>query len=282
MPTASPINPEAEGRSASSPRLAATTMAGGLIKVPAITAVFWVIKILTTGMGEAGADFLTREWTIAVAAAVSGIALAVALWWQFHMPGYHALAYWIAVAMVAVFGTVASDVFNPYAGGPLNVPLPIVTAGYAIALAICFAVWYRTEGTLSIHSITTPRREGFYWVTVLLTFALGTAAGDWTAYYLQWGFPISIYVYGAAILVPLVLWRFAGLNAIVAFWIAYVLTRPLGASIADWLAIDKGFGPGPVALVAAILVAVLVVYLWRSRIDVQDRDEASRPTLAAR
>lgn len=259
---------------ATAPAAGATgTAIPGLVKVPAIIPLFWLIKVLTTGMGEAASDFLTERWSIGLSAALSGAALAVALWRQFRSRRYHAPTYWFAVAMVAVFGTVASDVFIPQAGGPLDVPLPAVTAGYASALAVCFALWYLAERTLSIHSITTPRREAFYWVTVLLTFALGTAAGDWTAFSLDWGFVTSIYVFGGAILMPLALWRLVGLNGVAAFWIAYVLTRPLGASVADELGLEKplglGFGAGTVALDAATLVVLLVAYLWRSRVDVQ-------------
>jgi uncharacterized membrane-anchored protein len=247
-----------------------------LVKVPEITAIFWLIKVLTTGMGESASDFVAQR-SLWLSAAVGGAALAGALWMQFRRPSYHAPTYWFAVAMVAVFGTVIADVFNPQAGGFVDVSLPKIAGGYAIALAVCFAAWYRTEGTLSIHSITTPRREAFYWATVMLTFALGTAAGDWTAFYLDLGFATSMGYFAVAIVIPWLLWRFARLNSVAAFWMAYVLTRPLGASIADWLGKDKplglGVGDGKVTLAAAALVTLLVTYLWRTGADVQRSDE---------
>jgi uncharacterized membrane-anchored protein len=184
--------------------------------------------------------------------------LAVALWLQFRSPRYNPPVYWFTVSMIAVFGTSAADCFRI----GLHVALPVTTTGYAIALAVCFAAWYATERTLSIHTVNTPRREVFYWLTVLLTFALGTAAGDLTGFYFDLGFVHSALLFGTAILVPWLLYRFANLNAVVAFWTSYVLTRPLGASLADWLGMDKplgvGVGFGTTAVLAA-LVAVLLV-----------------------
>ncbi|WP_089104491.1 COG4705 family protein [Streptomyces hyaluromycini] len=234
-------------------------------KVPAATALFWVIKVLTTGIGEATSDYL-GQWSLWLSAGASAAALTVAFWLQFRSPRYRPATYWFTVAMIAVFGTAAADCFRI----GLHVELPYTTTGYALALAVCFAAWYATERTLSIHTIDTPRREVFYWLTVLLTFALGTAAGDLTGFYLDLGFVHSALLFGAAILVPWLLYRFAHLNAVAAFWASYVLTRPLGASLADYLGMDKPFGVGvgfgTTALLSAAVCAVLVGYAgWSYR-----------------
>jgi uncharacterized membrane-anchored protein len=173
--------------------------------------------------------------------------------------------------MVAVFGTMVAD-------GPhvvLGLPYPVSTLLYVLVVAACFTAWWRTEGTLSIHSITTRRREAFYWVTVLATFALGTALGDLSAMVWQLGFFWSGVLYAALIAVPAVGWWRFGLHPVVAFWSAYVLTRPLGASFADWagkphsVAGGLGLGDGPVALVAAVVIVALVAWCARTRRDVQ-------------
>jgi uncharacterized membrane-anchored protein len=238
-------------------------------KVPEITALFWVIKVLTTGMGEATSDYLGE--TNLILGGVVGIGgLVLALRWQLRRRDYSAPTYWFAVVMVAVFGTIAADVVHVV----LQLPYAVTTVGYALATAVVFAVWYRSEGTLSIHSIVTARRERFYWTTVLLSFALGTAAGDLTALALHWGFLTSGYLFLGAIAVPLVLWRL-GLNGTAAFWPAYVLTRPLGASFADWLGKDHriggglGYGDDVVSLVALALIAVLVALVHATKSDVQ-------------
>ena len=244
--------------------------ASAAAKVPAITAVFWVVKTLTTGMGEALSDYLAGA-DVVLAVAIGVVGLAVALWLQLRTRRYVAGVYWFAVAMVAVFGTMAADAVHlvglPYA----------VTTGFYLAVVVgLFVVWRRSEGTLSIHSITTRRRELFYWATVLASFALGTAAGDFTADQLRLGYLGSVVVFAVAIAVPALAWRLLGLNPVAAFWIAYVLTRPLGASIADWLGKPAshggglGLGDGPVAAVAAALIAVVVGYLSVSRTDVQE------------
>ena len=254
-------------------------------KVPEITALFWVIKILTTGMGEATSDWMGGI-SIALAAGVGLLGFVFAMWLQFRTPRYVAAIYWFAVMMVAVFGTMTAD-------GPhkvLGIPYVVTTSGYAIVLAVLFTVWHRSEGTLSIHSIVTRRRETFYWLTVLATFALGTAVGDWTAVSLHLGFFSSGVLFGVAILVPLAAWWFFDLNAVAAFWCAYVLTRPLGASFADWLgkphsrAGGLGYGDGLIAGIATIVIGVLVGYLAFTRNDIQppqeyEPDAASAVTL---
>ncbi len=236
-----------------------------LMKVPEITAVFWVVKILTTGMGEAAADWLGAR-SIALAAGVGAIGLAVALWCQLRTDRYRPVTYWASVAMVAVFGTMAADGVHVVGG----IPYPVTSAAYALAVAACLAVWRWYEGTLSIHSITTRRRELFYWATVLATFALGTAAGDLTANTLRLGYLTSGLLFGAAILVPWAAWRWWGLNEVAAFWSAYVLTRPLGASFADWIGkphakgAGLGFGDGTVTLVTLAIIVALVAWIARS------------------
>ena len=239
-------------------------------KVPEITALFWLVKVLTTGMGEAASDALAAR-SIPLAAAVGLAGFALAMWVQLRTRRYQAWAYWFAVAMVAVFGTMAADALHVV----LHIPYTVTTAGYAVALVAVFVVWHRTEGTLSIHSITTRRRELFYWATVLVTFALGTAAGDFAAFTLRLGYLSSGLLFAVVMLVPLVGWWRFRLDPIVAFWFAYVMTRPLGASFADWLGkpatkgAGLGLGDGAVALVSAAVIVVLVAYLARTRHGVQ-------------
>jgi uncharacterized membrane-anchored protein len=241
-----------------------------IAKVPEVTALFWAIKVLTTGMGEAGADYLGGV-SIALAGVVGVLGLGVALRLQFRADGYVAARYWSAVAAVAVFGTMVAD-------GPhevLGLSYLASTLGYVALVAGCFLVWRRSEGTLSIHSITTRRREVFYWVTVLATFALGTALGDLTATVWHLGFSWSGVLFTGLIAVPALGWARFGLNPVVAFWSAYVLTRPLGASFADWAGKPQhpagglGLGDGPVTLVSGALIVGLVAWCAVTRRDVQ-------------
>ncbi len=251
-------------------RVRAVTAVASRSKVPEITASFWIVKGLTTGMGESTSDFLVHHLAPELAVVLGGIALAIALLVQFSVPRYVAWRYWLAVAMVGVFGTMAADAVHVGAG----VPYIVSTLFYAAALTVVFRVWFVSERTLSIHSIVTPRRELFYWATVLATFALGTAAGDLTAVTFGLGYFTSALMFAALMSLPAIgYWR-CGLNSIVAFWSAYVLTRPLGASVADWLAVSHArrglaLGTGPVSLVLAALIAGFVVYLTVTRNDVQ-------------
>jgi uncharacterized membrane-anchored protein len=231
-------------------------------KVPEVTAAFWIAKVLTTGMGEATSDFLVHQLAPIVAVAIGAVGLAVALVLQFGARRYNPWIYWLAVAMVAVFGTMAADFLHV----ELGIPYVVSTAFFAVVLAAVFIVWYRTEHTLSIHSIDSPRREAFYWLTVISTFALGTAAGDMTATTFHLGYFVSGVVFTVLIAVPAVAHRWFGLNAIVAFWFAYIVTRPLGASFADWLGVSHArsglnWGTGAVSIGAAILIAGVVAYL---------------------
>jgi len=191
---------------------------------------------------------------------------------------YEAWTYWSVVVMVAVFGTSAADALHVGAG----IPYVASTAFYAIVLGAIFAAWYRVEGTLSIHSIYTRRREAFYWATVLATFALGTAAGDMTATSLHVGFFGSIWLFAALIAIPAIGYRWFGMNEVLAFWVAYVLTRPLGASVADWLAVSPhrggvGFGAGGVSLILAACVYLAVRHLATTKIDVRDDSDPDGP-----
>jgi uncharacterized membrane-anchored protein len=237
-------------------------------KVPEVTAFFWIVKALTTAMGESTSDFLVHSLVPEIAVVLGGIAFVVALYLQFSQDRYVPWAYWLAVAMVGVFGTMAADVLHV----GLGVPYIASTIFYAIVLAVVFRTWYLSEGTLSIHSIHTPRRELFYWAAVLATFALGTAAGDLTAVTLGIGYFGSILLFGAVIAIPALGYFRFGMNSILAFWFAYVITRPIGASVADWLAVSSArgglaLGTGPVSLVLAATIAGFVHYLARTGKD---------------
>lgn len=228
-------------------------------KVPEVTVYFWVIKILTTGMGEAASDFLVK--TIGpVAVALAGVAFVASLVVQFRAKRYSMWTYWSAIVMVSVFGTMAADI--PHR---LGVPLPVTSAFYLIVLIVIFWAWYAREGTLSFEAIDSRRREAFYWASVMATFALGTAIGDLTA---RWwgGFLVAGLVFAVVILLPAAAHRFAGLNSVAAFWIAYILTRPLGASFADWMGVPAkhgglGLGAGIVALCWSVAIVAVLAYV---------------------
>jgi uncharacterized membrane-anchored protein len=234
-----------------------------LVKVPEIALIFWALKLLTTGMGEAMSDFLGQN-SVPLAAAVGFFGLVLALYLQLRQPEYRPAYYWFAVMMVAVFGTMAADAIKDGAG----IPYSVTTPGFALIVAAVFALWYRSEGTLSIHSIDTRRRECFYWAAVLGTFALGTAAGDLTAYQLGLGFWTSALLFGAIIAIPAVAWSRRVMNPIVAFWFAYIVTRPLGASFADGFSKPTNgglnLGDGAVSAIALVVFIALVAYVSRS------------------
>jgi len=235
-------------------------------KVPEITAVFWVAKILTTAMGESTSDFFVLKYNPYLVVTLGGVALAIALIAQFSVRRYVPWIYWLCVAMVAVFGTMAADVVHIQ----LGVPYVISTIFFSIVLALVFAVWYKHEKTLSIHSIINPQRELFYWAAVLATFALGTAAGDMTAVTLSWGYFSSGLLFGALILIPALAYKFSKLGEVAAFWAAYILTRPLGASFADWFGKSqriggRGLGDGHVSVVLTLLIIVCVGYMTLNR-----------------
>jgi uncharacterized membrane-anchored protein len=251
-------------------------------KVPEITALFWVIKVLTTGMGESMSDFLGQK-SVPLAGAIGIFGFAFAMRLQLRQTHYRAPIYWFAVMMVAIFGTMAADGVHDGAALPYSVTTPL----YGAIVAAIFFFWYRSEGTLSIHSITTRRRETYYWAAVLATFALGTAAGDLTAIELKLGFFESAVLFGAIILVPAVAWWRFRLSPVVAFWAAYVVTRPLGASFADWFGkphgqTGLGLGDGPVSGLAFIVFIGLVAYFAITKSDIQRDDDDGPSGHAAR
>jgi uncharacterized membrane-anchored protein len=250
-----------------------------LTKVPRVTVYFWIIKILTTAMGEATSDYLVHRFNpyLAVIGGFVGFAIAMAI--QFSVRSYIPWAYWLAVVMVAVFGTMAADVVHIEFG----VPYIISTILFAIALIVVFAVWYRSEGTLSIHSIYTRRREMFYWAAVLATFAMGTAAGDLAAYTAKLGFLSAGVFFAVVFAIPGIAYRFFNLNGVFAFWFAYVMTRPLGASFADWMGKSHSggglnWGDGPVAFALALFIVALVGYLSVSGTDRPTRSRLQTDT----
>jgi uncharacterized membrane-anchored protein len=250
------------------------------VRVPAITVWFWLVKILTTGAGESTSDYLGRTYPHAIVGGVGALALAASLWLQFRMRRYVAWTYWLAVSMVAIVGTMAADVVHS-----LGIPYLWSTLLLAVALAAIFWAWHRSEGTLSIHSITSARRERFYWGAVMITFALGTAAGDMTATTFSWGYLGSGIAFTIAILaiwvVHVLVSRVRGgvhadsdAGGVLAFWLAYVLTRPLGASYADWMGEPRAkggleWGGGTVSVIMFAVIIVLVAFLAKTRVDVQ-------------
>jgi uncharacterized membrane-anchored protein len=242
----------------------------GALRVPEITVAFWVLKGLSTAMGESASDYLVHAMAPQLAVVLGFLALVAALALQFSKGRYVAWTYWLTVAMVGTFGTMAADVLHV----GFHVPYSASTVLYVVVLAAVFVAWNHTEGTLSVHSIDTPRREAFYWAAVVATFAMGTALGDFTAYTLHLGYFASAAIFALVILVPAIGYRWLGWNPVLSFWFAYVVTRPLGASIADGLGKARdagglGYGNGAVALILVLAVVAIVCYLTVSRADVQ-------------
>ena len=249
-----------------------------LNKVPEVTLWFWVIKVLCTTVGETAADFLDADlgFGLTGTSIVTGLVLAVVLGFQFRARQYVPGLYWASVTLVSVFGTLVTDNLTDN----LGVPLLVSTVVFGVALAAVFTVWYHAEGTLSIHAVDNRRREAFYWLAVLVTFALGTAAGDLMAEALSLGYAVSALIVLAVVAVVAV-GRRLGLHPVLAFWIIYVLTRPLGASLGDLLAQPAeqgGLGLGTTITSIVFLVAILgiVVFLTVSRVDVITEDDAVR------
>jgi uncharacterized membrane-anchored protein len=246
----------------------------GAVRVPGIVAAFWIAKGLSTALGEGASDYLVQAMVPQLAVVLGFVAFLVALAVQFRQGRYRAWSYWFAVAMVGIFGTMAADVMHV----ALGVPYTVSSVLYAVLLLAVFWLWRRTEGTLSIHSIDSPRREAFYWATVVATFAMGTALGDFTAFTLHLGYFTSAAMFAVLILIPAVGYRWLRWNPVFCFWAAYVITRPLGASIADGLGKPRsvgglGLGDGPVALVLLALIVVMVGYLAVTKADVQGEHE---------
>jgi uncharacterized membrane-anchored protein len=239
-------------------------------KVPEVTVAFWVAKLLTTAMGESTSDWLVNKINPFVAVALGGVAFVIALAIQFRTPKYKPWTYWLAAAMVAVFGTMAADGVHIQ----LHVPYSVSSVVFAVALTAVFLAWQKTEGTLSIHTVSGGRREVFYWLTVVTTFALGTATGDLTASTFGLGYFWSGVLFIGIILIPALGYWFFGLGEIAAFWAAYVITRPLGASFADWMGKPKsvnglGWGDSTVAFLLFILLACVVAYMSYDRNEVK-------------
>jgi len=233
-------------------------------KVPAITLTFWVLKLLTTALGESTSDTLVNHFAPIPVVLVTGVIFVVVLAWQFTRPRYDTLAYWGAVVLVGIFGTMVADSIHV----ALHVPYLASSIAFAVALGVLFATWYRVEGTLSIHDITSSSREAFYWATVCATFALGTALGDLTAFTFHLGFLTSTVLFGVLFALPGLAFAARRIGAISSFWASYVLTRPLGASVADWIgkphsAGGMGFTAFHMALVLAVVFLTTLLLTWR-------------------
>jgi uncharacterized membrane-anchored protein len=241
--------------------------------VPAFTGgLFWTTKILTTGAGEVASDYLGRSAFAVVEVALAGVLFVWAMVAQFKARTYSPTKYWLAALMVSVFGTSVADIVHVV----LGVSYVVSTLVLAVMLAVVLTWWRRSEGTLSIHTVNNVRRQRFYWSTVMITFALGTAAGDMFARNLDLGYFWPGVLFAGLILLPLAGWR-AGLNAVGCFWTAYILTRPLGASFSDWVAVEPdrgglGVGPGTVAL--ALFVAIAVVLAITEAVERSARRQA--------
>ncbi|HAM26697.1 MAG TPA: hypothetical protein DCP11_08330 [Microbacteriaceae bacterium] len=231
-----------------------------LNKVPQVTAIFWIIKVLATTVGETAADFLgvNLNLGLTITTVIMAALLAIVLVAQFRLQRYVPAVYWLAVVLISVVGTLITDNLVDNFG----VPLWVTTAVFAAALTVTFVAWFAVEKTLSIHSIFTTRRETFYWLAVLFTFALGTAAGDLVAESLNLGYLLSLVVFAVAIALVAVAYFAFRLNAVLAFWIAYVLTRPLGASTGDLLSQstkDGGLGLGTTSTSLLFLLVILAL-----------------------
>ena len=239
-------------------------------KVPEVTLFFWLIKIMATTVGETAADYLMEHTSLTLVSTLwlSVGVLAIALAFQFGSRRYVPGVYWFTVVAISIVGTLVTDYFTDVRG----VSLWISTGVFGVVLAVVFAVWFAREHTLSIHSIVTPSREGFYWLAVLCTFALGTAAGDLLSEKVDLGYLTAGALFAAAIAAATVAWRSFGASPVTTFWIAYILTRPMGASIGDYLAQPTGHGGlglGTTTTSEIFLgaILVLVVYLSATKVD---------------
>lgn len=236
----------------------AATMA---VKVPEITLYFWIIKLLTTGMGEVASDYLFERLNPIISGPLSVLIFIAAMILQFKARRFVPWVYWLVVVMVSIFGTMAADVVRV----GLGIPYVASTIFFVVALAVILITWYAKEKTLSVHSIYTRRREVFYWLTVLITFALGTAAGDMTASSMHLGYLSSGILFAIVLAVPALGYKFLRWKEIFSFWFAYIMTRPVGASFSDWLSAAHGsgglgLGKGEVSLVLTILIVLLVAF----------------------
>ncbi|MDX6264066.1 MAG: hypothetical protein QOH84_5754 [Kribbellaceae bacterium] len=247
-----------------------------LNKVPEVTIWFWLIKILCTTVGESFADWINMQLGVGLVATavIFTVVFAVALGWQLSTRKYKPAAYWLTVVVVSVTGTLYTDILTDQ----LGVPLWLSSSVFAVALAAVFGIWWARERTLSIHSIVSLPREAFYWLAVLVTFALGTATGDWTLELTGWSPGVSVLLPLALIAIIVACWRL-GANPVLAFWLVYILTRPLGANLGDWLAApkvpDRGLGLGtlPTSLIFLTAILATVVYLTLTKSDVIEGHE---------
>ena len=253
-----------------------TTSRQMLNKVPEVTVYFWIIKILCTTVGESFADWINMTLGVGLVntAILFTVIFVLVLAVQMTLRQYVPVAYWLTVVVVSVTGTLYTDILTDQIG----VPLWISTTVFSVILAAVFGIWYARERTLSIHSIVTVPREAFYWLAVLVTFALGTATGDWTLELTGWGPSKAVLLPLALIAIVALAWRL-GANAVLTFWLAYILTRPLGANIGDWLATpssEKGMGLGTFVTSIIFLGAILVtvIYLSISRADVIEQQDS--------
>jgi len=242
-----------------------------LVKVPQVTIFFWIIKILCTTVGETFADFLntTLGFGLNGTTVATVIALAVALFFQFKSKTYKPALYWIVVVLISIAGTLFTDNLTDN----FNISLLTSSLVWAILLALTFALWYQSEKTLSIHSIYTDRREAFYWLTILFTFALGTGVGDLIAERFNLGYGISFFIFAGVISLVSILWKLNAINHVFAFWAVYVLTRPLGASIGDQMAQNDpkyggwGLGTTNTSFIFLSAILALVIYLVITKKD---------------
>lgn len=241
-----------------------------LNKVPLVTLAFWIIKILATTVGETGADFLNFNlgFGLTYTSLLAAVVLVTFLWLQLRQDRYVPWIYWLTVVFLSIVGTLITDNLSDNFG----VSLYVSTAVFSVALAITFVAWHRSEHTLSIHEITTPRREAYYWLAILFTFALGTAAGDLVSEQLGMGYMVAGVVFGGLIALITAGYYAALIGPVLAFWSAYVLTRPLGASIGDYLTQapkDRGLGFSTMAVsgIFLVIIVALVLYLTISKID---------------
>lgn len=255
-----------------------------LSKVPEVTLWFWIIKILCTTVGESFADWMSTTLGLGLntTAVIFTVILAAALACQMSLSRYVPFPYWLAVVVLSITGTLYTDILTD----ALGVPLVVSTTVFAAILAVVFMLWYAREHTLSIHSIITTPREAFYWLAVLVTFALGTAVGDWTLELTGWSPGVAVLLPAGLIAAITLGWRM-GANPVLSFWLAYILTRPLGANLGDWLArptSEGGLGMGTAGTSVVFLLAILatVVYMTVTRADVIGNTDAGQPVTATR
>ncbi|WP_315927530.1 hypothetical protein [Mesorhizobium sp. SP-1A] len=244
---------------------APATKAAVYNRVPRVTTDFWLIKLMAVTMGETAADYLNVQMGLGLTSTslIMSAVLALALVWQFAQKKYVPAAYWLSVVLISIVGTLITDnlVDN------FHVPLLDTTIAFSVALALTFLLWFRAEGTLSIHSIYTGRREAFYWLAILFTFALGTAAGDLVAEKFALGYLATGVLFGMIILSLSIGYFFLGLDAILGFWLVYILTRPLGASFGDLMSQPAqygGFGLGTIITSAIFLAAIVAIVIFMS------------------